>query len=107
MERKVVCVNSFSGERFTVPYDKLVVAVGAKSQTFGIKGVGEFAVRARVALQHAAGPLRTLSRATTSEHERVVASCRSARTRKSALYDPHGHLALAVARGSATRRAGP
>ncbi|KAI0316210.1 FAD/NAD(P)-binding domain-containing protein [Amylostereum chailletii] len=31
------------GQRFTVPYDKLVIAVGAYSQTFGIPGVKEHA----------------------------------------------------------------
>lgn len=33
----------FKGETFDVPYDKLVIAVGAYSQTFGIQGVREHA----------------------------------------------------------------
>lgn len=34
---------SKSGEMFDVPYDKLVIAVGSYSQTFGIEGVKEYA----------------------------------------------------------------
>jgi NADH dehydrogenase len=31
-------------DKFTLGYDKLVIAVGANSNTFGIPGVGEYAL---------------------------------------------------------------
>ena len=39
--RTILC-KSFSGIEFTLPYDHLVVAVGAKNNTFNTPGVGEY-----------------------------------------------------------------
>ncbi|KAJ3289559.1 hypothetical protein HK104_007375 [Borealophlyctis nickersoniae] len=44
--KTLVCKSTFQGsgdpETFTLPYDKLIVAVGAYSNTFGVKGVTEY-----------------------------------------------------------------
>jgi NADH dehydrogenase len=42
-ERLVVCRDDTSGGTFTVPYDELVIAVGAKNNTFNTPGVKEYA----------------------------------------------------------------
>jgi NADH dehydrogenase FAD-containing subunit len=42
-ERRISCVGAVSGERFAVPYDFLVIAVGAAVSDYGIPGVGEHA----------------------------------------------------------------
>ncbi|KAJ3079088.1 hypothetical protein HK102_004040, partial [Quaeritorhiza haematococci] len=40
-DKKMVHVTTGDGRQFLVPYDKLVVAVGAKNQTLGVPGVEE------------------------------------------------------------------
>ncbi|KAI8853758.1 hypothetical protein BC829DRAFT_276711 [Chytridium lagenaria] len=40
-KEKLILVESRSGRRFLVPYDKVVVAVGATNNTFGVPGVEE------------------------------------------------------------------
>ena len=40
--QRVVHCRSFSGLTFTLPYDHLIVAVGAKNNTFGTPGVNEY-----------------------------------------------------------------
>jgi NADH:ubiquinone reductase (non-electrogenic) len=37
------CTSALNGDQFTVSYDKLVIAVGAESNTFGVPGVKEHA----------------------------------------------------------------
>ncbi|HEX9944051.1 MAG TPA: FAD-dependent oxidoreductase [Thermoanaerobaculia bacterium] len=44
-ERKVSCVGAVSGERFSVPYDVLVIAVGSAVADYGIPGVAEHALK--------------------------------------------------------------
>jgi NADH:ubiquinone reductase (non-electrogenic) len=39
--RRVACVGAVSGERFSVPYDVLVIAVGAAVADYGVPGVAE------------------------------------------------------------------
>jgi NADH dehydrogenase FAD-containing subunit len=34
-----VCKDIFSGEQFSIPYDNLVIATGAQTNTFGVPGV--------------------------------------------------------------------
>ncbi|RPH55516.1 hypothetical protein EHM82_05165, partial [bacterium] len=43
--RQVSCVGAVSGERFTLPYDVLVIAVGAAVADYGIPGVEEHALK--------------------------------------------------------------
>jgi len=43
-ERKLVCETGAANERFELSYDKLVIAVGAETNTFGIPGVSEHAL---------------------------------------------------------------
>src|SRR6185295_15176999 len=40
-ERRVDCVGAVSGEPFSVPYDLLVIAVGAAIADYGVPGVAE------------------------------------------------------------------
>ncbi|RUP47384.1 FAD/NAD(P)-binding domain-containing protein, partial [Jimgerdemannia flammicorona] len=44
--KTIVCTSSLEDkkDKFTVPYDKLVISVGAYSNTFGIPGVKEYAL---------------------------------------------------------------
>lgn len=42
-ERRVSCAGAVSGEKFSVPYDILVIAVGASVADYGIPGVAEHA----------------------------------------------------------------
>ncbi len=44
-ERRVSCLGAVSGERFSVPYDHLVIAVGAAIADYGLPGVAEHAVK--------------------------------------------------------------
>jgi NADH:quinone reductase (non-electrogenic) len=44
-QRQVSCLGAVSGERFSVPYDVLVIAVGAAIADYGIPGVAEHAVK--------------------------------------------------------------
>jgi NADH:ubiquinone reductase (non-electrogenic) len=44
-ERRVACVGAVSGERFSVAYDFLVIAVGTAVADYGIPGVAEHAVK--------------------------------------------------------------
>lgn len=44
-ERQVACVGAVSGERFSVPYDLLVITVGSAVADYGIPGVAEHAVK--------------------------------------------------------------
>lgn len=41
--QRLTCTSALNGHEFTVDYDKLVIAVGAESNTFGIPGVKEHA----------------------------------------------------------------
>jgi NADH dehydrogenase FAD-containing subunit len=43
ISKSLHCVDHFSKETFNYRYDKLVIAVGAESATWGVKGVGEHA----------------------------------------------------------------
>jgi NADH:quinone reductase (non-electrogenic) len=43
--RRVSCVGAVSGERFTLTYDVLVIAVGAAIADYGIPGVAEHALK--------------------------------------------------------------
>ncbi|KAJ1565278.1 hypothetical protein HK405_012748, partial [Cladochytrium tenue] len=43
LDIKMVEVRTDQGDRFLVPYDKLVIAVGAQNATFGVPGVKEHA----------------------------------------------------------------
>ncbi|HYO15524.1 MAG TPA: FAD-dependent oxidoreductase, partial [Thermoanaerobaculia bacterium] len=43
--RQVSCVGAVSDERFTVPYDLLVIAVGAAVADYGVPGVREHALK--------------------------------------------------------------
>ncbi len=43
--RTLSCVGAVSGEEFTVPYDFLVIAVGAAVANYGIPGVAEHALK--------------------------------------------------------------
>ena len=43
-KKSVVCVDSQDGSEFELPYDLLVVALGARVNTFGIEGVAENAL---------------------------------------------------------------
>ncbi|HVM33243.1 MAG TPA: FAD-dependent oxidoreductase [bacterium] len=43
-QKRVGCVSAIDGTAFEIPYDLLVVAVGAKVNTFGIAGVAENAL---------------------------------------------------------------
>ena len=43
--RQVSCVGAVSGERFTVPYDILVISVGAAVADYGVPGVKEHALK--------------------------------------------------------------
>jgi NADH dehydrogenase FAD-containing subunit len=40
-EKKIVTVNSFTNDVFDIHYDKLVIAVGVKTNTFGITSINE------------------------------------------------------------------
>ncbi|KAJ1564457.1 hypothetical protein HK096_007889, partial [Nowakowskiella sp. JEL0078] len=40
-EKKLVQIKTNDGKHFLVPYDKLVVAIGAQNATFGVPGVKE------------------------------------------------------------------
>jgi NADH:ubiquinone reductase (non-electrogenic) len=44
-ERQVSCRGAVSGERFSVPYDVLVIAVGAAVADYGVPGVAEHALK--------------------------------------------------------------
>lgn len=43
--RRVSCVGAVGGERFTLPWDLLVIAVGATVADFGIPGVAEHTIK--------------------------------------------------------------
>jgi NADH:ubiquinone reductase (non-electrogenic) len=43
--RQISCVGAVSGERFTVPYDILVISVGAAVADYGVPGVKEHALK--------------------------------------------------------------
>jgi NADH:ubiquinone reductase (non-electrogenic) len=43
--RRLSCLGAVSGERFSVPYDFLVIAVGSSIADYGIPGVAEHAVK--------------------------------------------------------------
>jgi NADH:ubiquinone reductase (non-electrogenic) len=37
--QQCVCKDIFSGEQFSIPYDNLIIATGAQTNTFGVPGV--------------------------------------------------------------------
>ena len=39
---RLVYCRGYNGHEFTVPYDHLVLAVGAKNNTFGVDGADEY-----------------------------------------------------------------
>src|SRR6185295_6088195 len=44
-QRRISCIGAVSGEKFSLPFDLLVIAVGAAVADYGVPGVAEHAVK--------------------------------------------------------------
>ena len=65
---RLVTCRGYNGHEFTVPYDHLVLAVGAKNNTFGVDGADEYTYF-----------LKSTSLNTTHQHRRCTTQTRSTR----------------------------